>query len=296
MQQGNTDADGTATHVRGNHDENMFFGAAFNAEQREGNGAASLNSDDDSSISISSGDTKDEGDEEDSINISESSADLACSSVDSLDIVSLSLSIPYSTPVTDKKNPPSAKKKDNVPAVRIKSTYPDCIRLNSDLTDLDRDVYAPKVFFDKNRRKVAVLTMWLPGHYNQSDVSALVNDGGNTLTVKLRPPRQFLSPIILAATNIAGYTESGLGLAYGNLCDDLPSSNFEKKMVFDLPFQAEVNLCPEAFGKAINDSGAEVVDIELDAERGVGRQLILAVRETLPEDMKQENVGRRIFR
>lgn len=103
MQQGNTDADGTATHVRGNHDENMFFGAAFNAEQREGDSAASLNSDDDSSISISSGDTKDEGDEEDSINISESSADLACSSVDSLDIVSLSLSIPYSTPVTDKK-------------------------------------------------------------------------------------------------------------------------------------------------------------------------------------------------
>jgi hypothetical protein len=65
-------------------------------------------------------------------------------------------------------------------------------------------------------------------------------------------------------------------------------------MVFDLPFQAEENLCPEALGKPVHDSGIEIVDIDLGRGR-VARQIILAVREVLSDEQKGGVGRRRLF-
>lgn len=82
------------------------------------------------------------------------------------------------------------------------------------------------------------MTLWFPSHYDEVAVSALVNDGGRTLTVTFCPPSDFLSPVTLAATSMASRVGSNLGEAYGVFYDTLPR-DMKKKFVFDLPFQAE---------------------------------------------------------
>mmetsp|Transcript_9448 Transcript_9448/g.17782 ORF Transcript_9448/g.17782 Transcript_9448/m.17782 type:complete len:216 (+) Transcript_9448:306-953(+) len=137
------------------------------------------------------------------------------------------------------------------------------------------------------------MTMWFPTHYDTCDVSAVVNDGGYKVTVEFCPPREFLTPITQAATSMA-CVGSSLGETYAVLFQSMKNKN-SKKLVFDLPFQAEERLCPEALGKSFGEEGIDVVDVDLGNGK-TGRQLILAVREVLSESFKKETVGRRTFR
>lgn len=286
--------------------ENTFFGAAFDASLGRTGGTTTFKNEpartieeimsDDSSCSNSSREdnsvsTEDEEGGEDII--SESSCESSSSSVDSLDVFSLSLSSPKEgagVGVGDKKTPSSGRKKS---ATKVnKHNNVDCIHLNVENTDVDRDVYAPQVFLS-GRRRVAVMTVWFPAQYNEEDITALITDGGKSLTITFSPPRDFLSPPALAASNVSSVSGCRLGEVYGVFYDELPK-NFIKKMVFDLPFQAEESLCPEALGKHVHDSGIEIVDVDLGGGR-VARQIILAVREILSDDQKKEVVGRRLF-
>jgi hypothetical protein len=67
--------------------------------------------------------------------------------------------------------------------------------------------------------------------------------------------------------------------------------------VFDLPFQAEEWLCPEALGKNHSKKkGIDIIDMNIEDENGVPsiiRQAIVAVHEKLPDNVDQERTERR---
>lgn len=266
-------------------DERKFFGAAYDTNSNSEDEDDSKSDDtfqeeeDISSIMESKEGHRNHG-------LCESESDFTNSSFDSLDIASLSLS----SKAPDLKRTPKKKvaDKQKTPQKNGNSS----IALNVGFSDLDLNIYTPKIFIHDGRR-VAALTMWFPTHYDTSDVSAVVNDGGYKVTVEFCPPREFLTPITQAATSMA-CVGSSLGETYAVLFQSMKNNN-SKKLVFDLPFQAEEKLCPGALGKSFGEEGIDVVDVDLGNGK-TGRQLILAVREVLSETFKKETVGRRTFR
>jgi len=185
---------------------------------------------------------------------------------------------------TPQKTP---KKNPMAPAVNLNRCT-----INQHLSDLDRDIIAPDVFLH-NGRKAAAVTIWIPNHYTEADVSAVVNDGGYTVTLEFCAPQIFLTTVNQAATSDAT-VGSSLGEAYATFIQKLPPVS-KKKLIIDLPFKAEERLCPEVLGKSSYAEGLDIVDVDLGNGKN-GRQIIFAVREVLGDDLKRESVGRRVFR
>lgn len=275
-------------------DDQAFFGAAFNANPRQQQRDVLSDDDDDSDGSASDCCFSSDGLEMDE-SLASKSFDNA--SIDSLDVDSLSISNSQQAAGTKKKSEGTPKKNNGTP--KKNNGTPKKQSLGSftmlpERSDLQSNMLFPDVFYYGGRR-VAVMTLWIPMHYDQNDVSALVTDGGTTLTVKFRPPREFLIPAVQAATNDASMHGTVVGEAFRTYLTDIPSHLVESKLVFLVPFQAEEELFPTVLGQSQGDNAAEVVDIDLGGGR-IGRQLILAVREVLREDHKKNSVNKRFFR
>jgi hypothetical protein len=260
-------------------DDRIYFGAAFDKRQPPIADDEEEDEDDDTTTSFHDDDVvedADDGDEElepmhDSQTLYDSSPDIS------------SLFISSTTTGTPQKTP----KKTHMAAVNLNRC-----RINQQLSDLDRDIIAPDVFLH-NGRKAAAVTIWIPNHYTEADVTAVVNDGGYTVTLEFTAPQIFLTTVNQAATSDAT-VGSSLGEAYATFIQNLPLVS-RKKLIIDLPFKAEERLCPEVLGKSSYAEGLDIVDVDLGRGNN-GRQIIFAVREVLRDDLKRESVGRRVFR
>jgi len=275
-------------------DDRIYFGAAYDKRQASKNGAVGhTNMDDEVDVEEEDVDdyttasfVEDDDDDKEDGEDSESLLDSTQSLNDSLDLASLVISHTGNT--TPQKMTP---KKTPIKAPRVVPAITNC-KINLQESDPDRDIIAPDIFL-YNGRKAAAVTVWIPNHYSDSDVSAFVNDGGRKVTLEFHAPKEFLTTINQAATNDAT-VGSSLGEAYATFIQNLPSSS-TKKLVIDLPFQAEERLCPEVLGKSAFAAGIDIIDVDLGNGKN-GRQIILAVREVLRDDLKRESVGRRVFR
>lgn len=278
-------------------DDRIYFGAACDKRQAgKINGAGHTNTDDEVDVDDEdsdgyttasfAADDDEDGDEEEDGDDSESLFDTH-SFDDSLDMGSLFISH-AGTSTTPQKTP---KNKTPNKSPRVVPTLNKC-KINLQYSDLDRDIIAPDVFLHNGRRAAAV-TIWIPNHYSEADVSAFVNDGGHTFTLEFCPPKDFLTTVNQAATNDAT-VGSSLGEAYATFIQNLPSLSHKKLLVIDLPFKAEERLCPEVLGKSAFAEGIDIIDVDLGNGKN-GRQIILAVREVLRDDLKRESVGRRVF-
>jgi hypothetical protein len=127
-------------------------------------------------------------------------------------------------------------------------------RINQQLSNLDRDIIAPDVFLH-NGRKAAAVTIWIPNHYTEADVTAVVNDGGYMVTLEFSAPQIFLTTVNQATTSDATVGLS-LGEAYATFIQNLPLVS-RKKLIIGLPFKAEERLCPEVLGKSSYAEGLD---------------------------------------
>jgi hypothetical protein len=118
-------------------------------------------------------------------------------------MASLLISSTTGTPKKTPKKIPMAAAADN----------PNRCRINQQCSDLGRDIIAPVVFLH-NGRKAAAVTIWIPNHYTEADVSAVVNDGGYTVALGFCAPQFFLTTVNKATTASDAAVGSSLGEAY----------------------------------------------------------------------------------
>lgn len=244
--------------------------------------SSSVDEEEDSS-SVDEEEDSSSGDEEDIEDGNGHDADNSVhdSSTDSPDLASLYLGKP----------PTSAKASSKAPSSKASSKNPaaaaDRIHLNTSASNLDFFVHNPRVMV-KDGRKAAIITLQLPAQISEDLVTAHVNGGGRQITVEWKLDASWMVPQLIA-TSMNAVANTLVGETCQNYVNEhLECEILKKRLVFDIPFQAE-----ERFSGKLLDSADSMTYSLVETMNGKkGYQMTLAVMEVRQDHQKKVTPGK----